>query len=117
MDSVRQREQGGAASPGIAGAGLDVTNSAVAPFNPNLRWPQGYFQVLEEMGVPERRRGFYAHWVRQFFNRCLGNRPASQGSCTAARRRRDLGRQDMEEFLAALARQEGVADWQAIQAR
>ena len=55
--------------------------------------------------------------MRQFFNRCLGNRPASQGSCAVARRRRDLGRQDIEEFLAALARQEGVADWQAIQAR
>jgi hypothetical protein len=39
----------------------------VAEFNPSPRWPQGYFQVLEEMGVEERRRGFYAHWVRQFF--------------------------------------------------
>ena len=23
----------------------------VAPFNPNPRWPTGYFQVLEELGV------------------------------------------------------------------
>ena len=44
----------------------------VAEYNPSPRWPQGYFQVLEEMGVEERRRGFYAHWVRQFFNRCKG---------------------------------------------
>ena len=36
----------------------------VAEYNPSPRWPQGYFQVLEEMGVEERRRGFYAHWVR-----------------------------------------------------
>ena len=34
----------------------------VAPFNPNPRWPTGYFQVLEELGVEERRRPFYAHW-------------------------------------------------------
>jgi hypothetical protein len=26
----------------------------------------GYFQVLEELGVEEPRRPFYAHWVRQF---------------------------------------------------
>ena len=41
----------------------------VAPFNPNPRWPTGYFQVLEELGVEEPRRPFYAHWVRQFFKR------------------------------------------------
>jgi len=41
----------------------------VAPFNPNPNWPSGYFQVLEELGVDERRQPFYAHWVRQFFRR------------------------------------------------
>jgi len=79
---------------------------AVAEFNPNPRWPQGYFQVLEEMGVQERRRGFYAHWVRQFFNRCKGSR-----------RRRELGRRDIETFLGALTEQHGVAEWQVTQAR
>ena len=80
--------------------------STVRDFDPNPRWPQGYFQVLEEMDVEERRRGFYAYWVRQFFNRCKGRW-----------RRRDLGRRDVESFLAALAQQPGVADWQVTQAR
>lgn len=69
-----------------------AAGGAVAEFNPNPRWPQGYFQVLEEMGVEERRRGFYAHWVRQFFNRCKGRR-----------RRRDLGRADIDSFLRMLS--------------
>lgn len=33
----------------------------VAPFNPNPKWPSGYFQVLEELGVEEQRRPFYAY--------------------------------------------------------
>ena len=77
----------------------------VADFDPNPRWPQGYFQVLEEMGVETRHRGFYAHWVRQFFNRCKGRR-----------RRRNLGRNDMEMFLNMLAEDPGVQDWQIAQA-
>ncbi|MFH1350725.1 MAG: hypothetical protein ABII26_07270 [Pseudomonadota bacterium] len=39
----------------------------VAPFNPNPRRPTGYSQVIEDLGVEEPRRPFYAHWVRQFF--------------------------------------------------
>jgi len=77
----------------------------VAAFNPNPQWPQGYFEVLEEMGVEERRRPFYAHWVRQFFNRYAG------------RPRRELGRLEIEGFLGTLAEQSGVADWQVAQAR
>jgi len=41
----------------------------VADFNPDPQWPGGYFEVLEESGVPEKQHGFYAHWVRQLFNR------------------------------------------------
>ena len=78
----------------------------VAEYNPSPRWPQGYFQVLEEMGVEERRRGFYAHWVRQFFNRCKGQR-----------RRRDLGRADIERFLGMLRDGGGVEPWQVEQAQ
>jgi len=78
----------------------------VAPFNPNPRWPKGYFQVLEELGVEERCRPFYAHWVRQFFNRQQKKR-----------QRRDLGREEIEAFLQALAAEPGVAEWQAVQAR
>jgi integrase len=51
----------------------------VAEYNPSPRWPQGYFQVLEEMGVEERRRGFYAHWVRQFVGFHHGRRPSEMG--------------------------------------
>jgi integron integrase len=78
----------------------------VAEYNPSPRWPQGYFQVLEEMGVEERRRGFYAHWVRQFFNRCKGRR-----------RRRDLGRADIDRFLGILRDGVGVEQWQVEQAQ
>ena len=58
------------------------------------------------MGVEERRRGFYAHWVRQFFNRCKGQR-----------RRRDLGRADIERFLGMLRDGGGVEPWQVEQAQ
>ncbi|MFP3870483.1 MAG: integron integrase, partial [Syntrophobacteria bacterium] len=78
----------------------------VAPFNPDPRWPAGYFQVLEELGVAERRRPFYASWVRQFFNR------QQKG-----KRRWDLGRREIEAFIQNLAAQAGVADWQVAQAR
>jgi|GEM_PF-4231544 len=81
------------------------TRGRVAAFAPNPRWPQGYFQVLEELGVEERRRPFYTHWVRQFFNRYPGQR------------RRDLGQPEVEAFLETLSRQPGVADWQVAQAR
>ena len=78
----------------------------VAPFNPNPRWPTEYFQVLEELGVEERRRPFYAHWVRQFFNRQQNRKP-----------RRDLGRGEIEAFIQGLAADASVADWQVVQAR
>ena len=106
IEGVQPQSTSPASREGFAGASRRVEDGRVAPLNPNPRWPQGYFQVLEEMGVQERRRGFYAHWVRQFFNRCQGDR-----------RRRDLGRDDMEAFLAALVEQSGVADWQVAQAR
>ena len=78
----------------------------VAPFNPNPRWPGGYFQVLEELGVEEVRRPFYAHWVRQFFKWHQGGKP-----------RRELGRREIEEFLQVLGEDLAVAGWQAAQAR
>ncbi len=78
----------------------------VAPFNPNPMWPSGYFQVLEDLGVEEKRQPFYAHWVRQFFNRQQKNK-----------QRRELGRPDIDAFVQALAAEEGVADWQVVQAR
>lgn len=77
----------------------------VAKYDPNPRWPAGYFEVLEEVGVPERERGFYAHWVRQFFNRFPG------------RKRRDLGPQQIADFLDAMARDPHMEVWQREQAR
>ncbi|WP_457654095.1 phage integrase N-terminal SAM-like domain-containing protein [Rhodocaloribacter sp.] len=78
----------------------------VAPFNPHPRWPAGYFRVLREQGVPERNAPLYAHWVRRFFQRRQGNR-----------RRRDLGRADIEAFLHELSDDTAVAAWQVNQAR
>lgn len=77
----------------------------VAAYDPNPRWPVGYFEVLEEMGVPERERGFYAHWVRQFFNRFPG------------RKRRDLGPQEIADFLDAMKHDASLESWQRDQAR
>jgi len=77
----------------------------VAEFDPNPRWPTGYFEVLEEVGVPERERGFYAHWVRQFFNRFPG------------RKRRELGPQEIADFLDAMERDTHLESWQRDQAR
>jgi integrase len=57
----------------------DKTKRHPAPYNPDPRWPGGYFQVLEELNIPKTRQPFYAHWVRLFFKRFL------------KRRRRDLG--------------------------
>lgn len=78
----------------------------VASFNPNPAWPQGYFQVLEELGIPEKQRPFYAHWVRQFFSREL-----------RGRRRRDLGQDDIRHFLQVLEADTHTKDWQIAQAR
>lgn len=78
----------------------------IAPFNPQPRWPSGYFQVLREQGVAEQDAPLYAHWVRRFFQCRKGNR-----------RRRDLGREDIEAFLQTLRNAPDVAGRQVSQAR
>ena len=65
----------------------------------------GFFEVLAELNVAEKQRGFYAQWVRQFFNFKLGNR-----------RRRDLGLKDIHHFLETLKTDENLAAWQIEQA-
>lgn len=61
--------------------------------------------MLEEAGVPEKQHGFYAHWVRQLFNRYPD------------RSRRSLGPQEISDFLKSV-REEGSAEaWQLVQAR
>jgi hypothetical protein len=77
----------------------------VAAFNPNPQWPEGYLEVLGEVGVPEKQHGFYAHWVRQLFNR-YPDRP-----------RRSLGPQEVADFLESLRLGGGIEDWQLAQAR
>lgn len=64
-----------------------LRQGTVAPYHPHPRWPTGYFQVLEALGVEQQRHPFYAHWVRQFFNQYQGNR-----------RRRDLGERNSPPF-------------------
>jgi integron integrase len=78
---------------------------AVAAFNPNSRWPEGYFEVLAEAGVPGSHQRFFAHWVRQFFAAYPG------------RPRRELGAPEIREFLMNLKARGELADWQLRQAR
>jgi len=77
----------------------------VLVFNPNPKWPRGYFEVLLEAGVAERQHSFYAHWVRQFFNRNPG------------KARRSLGAREMACFLRDLKSDASMEDWQVRQAR
>ncbi len=77
----------------------------VVAFNPTPKWPGGYFEVLAEAGVAERQHPFYAHWVRQFFNRNPG------------RSRRSLGVKELSIFLVELQRDSSMSDWQVEQAR
>ncbi len=39
----------------------------VAPYNPDPRWPKGYYQVLNELGIEPQYHSFYSHWIRQFY--------------------------------------------------
>jgi hypothetical protein len=76
-----------------------------APYNPDPQWPQGYHTVLAGMGVSRDRFSYYANWVRRFFKRHPG------------RRRRDLGRGEIETYLRELVADEGMRMWQVRQAR
>lgn len=85
----------------MAGSKRHVSRDSVAAFDPSPRWPAGYFQVLEELGIASRNHGFYAHWVRQFFNAELHGR-----------RRRDLGVADIEHSIGRLREDPSSASWQ-----
>lgn len=76
-----------------------------ALFNPEPKWPSGYFEVLAESGIPERQRPFYAHWVRQFFNR------------NPVKPRHSLGAEDIVRFLQFLNNDPAMKAWQIEQAR
>lgn len=77
----------------------------MAPRNDNPRWPAGYVEVLREAGAIEKTIPFYLVWVRRFFARYPG------------RRRRDLGRAEIEAFLTEISGQSKVTNWQVAQAR
>ncbi len=82
-----------------------TTRRGVAPLNPQPRWPGGYIAVLREAGAQEKTIPHCVAWVRRFFARHPG------------RRRRDLGRTEIEAFLAETAQRPGVSNWQVQQAR
>jgi len=84
---------------------LDACMRTRAPYNPDPQWPQGYYAVLGGMGVKRDDFSHFAYWVRQFFKRHPG------------RRRRDLGRREIEAFLRELVADDGIRMWQVRQAR
>ena len=87
-------------------AAISLSNrKPVAPFDPAPRWPEGYFVVLSEAGIHAKQHPFFAHWVRQFFNRNPG------------RARRSLGVTEMQQFLACLRGDPSMAAWQIRQAK
>jgi integron integrase len=77
----------------------------VAPLNPQPRWPEGYLTVLRETGAQEKTIPHCLAWVRRFFAKHPG------------RKRRDLGRTEIEAFLAETAQRPGMSNWQVQQAR
>lgn len=74
----------------------------VAPLNEEPRWPEGYLAVLREAGAIEKQLPYYVAWVRRFFARYPG------------RRRRDLGRAEIEAFLLASSREKGIIDKKSL---
>ena len=47
-----------------------LQRSRVAPYNPNPRWPAGYFQVLKELGIEEPHSGVRRRfWIDTNYSR------------------------------------------------
>jgi len=78
---------------------------AVAPLNTTPRWPEGYIAALRELGAQAKTPPHCVVWVRRFFARFPG------------RRRRDLGRTEIETFLTEASQQQNASNWQLAQAR
>jgi hypothetical protein len=57
MDSILRMKEGAIRQK------ASVTRRPTAAFNPDPKWPQAFFVVLSEAGVPERQHSFHAHWV------------------------------------------------------
>ncbi len=82
-----------------------TTRRGVAPLDPQPRWPGGYITVLREAGAQEKTIPHCVAWVRRIFSRHPG------------RSRRDLGRTEIEAFIAETAQRPGMSNWQVQQAR
>ena len=82
-----------------------VTRKAVAPMNSEPKWPAGYMAILREAGAKEVTIPHCVAWVRRFFAE------------NPSRRRRDLGRKEIETFLSGLAARAQITNWQVQQAR
>jgi integron integrase len=81
------------------------TLPVTAPNDPDPQWPDGYVAVLREAGAQEKTIPYCVGWVKRFFARFPD------------RRRRDLGRPQIETFLSETAAHPGVSNWQVQQAR
>ncbi len=68
-------------------------------------WPDGYIRMLREGGAREVTIPYCVAWVRRFF------------AANPGRRRRDLGRAEIEAFLSDVAARPGISNWQVQQAR
>lgn len=77
-----------------------TTRRGVAPLNPAPQWPGGYISVLREAGAQEKTIPYCMAWVQRFFARHPG------------RKRRGLGRVEIEAFPGETARHAGVSNWQ-----
>ena len=73
--------------------------------NAQPSWPAGSVEVLRAAGAQEKAIPYCVGWVQRFFASHPG------------RRRRDLGRGEIEASLAEMARHPGVSNWQVQQAR
>ena len=76
-----------------------------APLNPSPRWPSGYVEALRDAGAQEKTIPVCIDWVRRFF------------AAHPGRRRRDLGRAEIEAFLHNEATRPNVSNWHVQQAR
>ncbi len=81
------------------------TLQVTVPNAPDLQWSDGYVAVLREAGAQEKTIPYCVGWVRRFFGRFPG------------RRRRDLGRAEIETFLSEMAAAPMSSNWQVQQAR
>lgn len=68
-------------------------------------WPDGYVRMLREAGAKDVTIPHCVAWVRRFF------------AANPGRRRRDLGRTQIEAFLSSVAARPGISNWQVQQAR